>query len=67
VIVDNNRAFPASAVTWVSVWQSFWTLSTISYSARILPEYEMMDKVQKHSNPECNTPSSVPFRIDLDL
>jgi hypothetical protein len=28
-------------------------------------EYQMMDKVQKVSSPDCNTPASEPFRIDM--
>jgi hypothetical protein len=27
-------------------------------------EYQTLDKDQKFSNPDCNTPSSEPFRID---
>jgi hypothetical protein len=30
-------------------------------------ECQTMDKVQKLSNPDCNTPSSVPFRIDMKI
>jgi hypothetical protein len=29
-------------------------------------EYQMMDKVQKLSNPDCNTPLSEPFRINTE-
>jgi hypothetical protein len=30
-------------------------------------EYQTMEKVQKLSNPDCNTPSSEPFKINLQL
>jgi hypothetical protein len=33
----------------------------------ILLEYQTMDKVQKLSSLDCNTPSSEPFRIDVKI
>jgi hypothetical protein len=82
VVGESHLVCNAIPIYYISYWLGllgFWTLSIVQHSEQhrvsekapvskmCSPEYHMMDKVQKHSNDKCFTPTSEPFRVYLIL